>query len=126
MSHYLRKGTWMFRRFFPLIFLGGVINLLCFMYPPDKFLDKDVFSAMKPLTQKNSVEFIVIRGGFDEKGNISVYPLYTVRDTRLPPPVGHGPYTIELQDAGADNARDADVRFVLQRPQSSGSARTEV
>ena len=69
------------------------------MHTPNKFLCKEVLADMKPLTQKNKAEFIVISGFFDEKNNISVGPLYTVKDARFDPPDSYGPYTVELQDA---------------------------
>ncbi len=69
------------------------------MYPPNEFLCQEVFADVTTLTKKNNSEFMVIRGFFDEKGDINIYPLYNVRDMRLDTPEGHGPYTVELQDA---------------------------
>ncbi len=107
-----------FRPFLLLIFFGGFINFVFCMSLPNNLLCKEVFADVNRLTQKNNLEFIVIRGSFDEKNNISVYPLYTVRDARLNPPDGHGPYTVELQGAAgsllASYAFGAQMMTIIQ------------
>jgi len=80
-----------------LIFLGSSVSLFD-RYMPGDFFSKKVFAEMKQLTQNKKAEFIVIRGFFDEKNSLSVYPLYIVGDTRLEAPAGQGPYTVELQN----------------------------
>ncbi|OGW17983.1 MAG: hypothetical protein A3G93_05190 [Nitrospinae bacterium RIFCSPLOWO2_12_FULL_45_22] len=71
----------------------------CVIHLSNRLLCKEVFANMKGLTQKNKAEFIVIRGFFDEKDNISVSPLYTGGDERLDAPEDYGPYTVEIRDA---------------------------
>lgn len=82
-----------------LIFFVGGISFSCLRYP-HKFFCNEVFADTKPPTQKNA-KFLVIRGFFDEKNNINVYPLYTVTDTRAGSPDNRGPYTVELKDASS-------------------------
>lgn len=82
--------------FFLMIVLCGSVFGSCFILPSIIFSD-EIYTDTNQSEQKN-MEYLIIRGFFDEK-NINVYPLYSVVDSRAGLPDDQGPYVIELQDA---------------------------